>query len=274
MERPKIFDRSRITLNRARALPSALFLHDLACELLKERLSDINRSFQNPAIIGWQAEKWGAALSFEATVYEANEDLNLPNDRHDLIIHGLEMHLQDDPLGQLIQMRRALIPDGLMVAVLLGGNTLSTLRSALMRAEMEFLGGASMRIAPMAEIKDLGALLMRAGFALPVADVFSQKVAYSGAPQAALIKLMHDLRYMGEGNAQILRPRRAPPRRLFTLASELYPHDGEAIEAEFDLCFLTGWAPSSTQPKPLRPGTAQISLIEALEKLNSNPRSK
>ena len=169
----------------------------------------------------------------------------------------------DDPIGQLVQARRALQPDGLFLGVLFGGQTLAELRAVLAQAESELRGGLSARILPMAEIRDLGAALQRAGFALPVADSLRQNVAYRD-----LNTLFSDLRAMGERNALAARPRQLTPRALFSKARRLYAGsfatpDG-ACMAGFELIFLSGWAPSADQPKPLRPGSATSRLADAL----------
>jgi SAM-dependent methyltransferase len=191
------------------------------------------------------------------------EVLDLSPGGHDLVIHALAMHWADDPVGQLVQCRRALVPDGLMICATFGGETLAGLRAALAQAEAEVAGGLSPRVAPMGAVRDLGGLLQRAGFALPVADTTPYAVSYANA-----FRLMADLRAMGEGNALADRHRAAPPRRLFLRAAELYAeaHDlGDGrVGAMFEVVTLTGWAPDESQPKPLRPGSATHRLAEAL----------
>ena len=162
-----------------------------------------------------------------------------------------------------MQGRRALQPDGLFIAVMLGGQTLHELRAALAQAEVEVSGGLSPRVLPMGEIRGLGALLQRAGFALPVADSFAKTVLYRD-----LFHLMRDLRAMGEGNALAARLRRPTSRAVFAKAAEIYRHsfgepDGR-IRATFEFIVLTGWAPDDRQPKPLRPGSAASRLADAL----------
>ena len=193
--------------------------------------------------------------------------LDLRPGAHDLVIHALALHWADDPVGQLIQCRRALRPDGLLLAVTFGGESLFELRAALASAEAKLLGGLSPRVAPMAEIRDLGALLQRAGFALPVADADRRTVSYPSA-----LHLMRDLRAMGETNALAARHRSAPPRALFAEAARLYreAHGGEAhgaegrVTATVEMIHLAGWAPHESQPKPLRPGSAAARLADAL----------
>ncbi|HRO15702.1 MAG TPA: SAM-dependent methyltransferase, partial [Paracoccus sp. (in: a-proteobacteria)] len=160
---------------------------------------------------------------------------------------------------------RALRPDALFVAVLPGGRTLAPLRDALAQAEIEVTGGLSPRVLPFGEIRDLGALLARGGLALPVADQVTQMVSYR-----SLFHLARDLRGMGEGNALDLRLRRPSRRAVMLRAAEILadmvpdPQDAGRIRLPVDLVFLTGWAPADSQPKPLRPGSAKMSLAEAL----------
>jgi SAM-dependent methyltransferase len=165
-------------------------------------------------------------------------------------------------VGQIVQCRRALRPDGLFLSALPGGDTLTELRAALGQAETEILGGLSPRVAPMGEVRDMGALLQRAGLALPVADVDTLRVRYRD-----LRHLAHDLRAMGETNALAARHRAIPPRGLFARADRIYRDafpDGGGIAATFQIVYLTGWAPSADQPKPLRPGSATTRLADAL----------
>jgi len=173
------------------------------------------------------------------------------------------LHWADDPVGQLVQCRRALRPDGLFIGALLGGQTLNELRSALAEAEVAATGGLSPRVLPMGEIRDLGALLGRAGFALPVADASTTTVSYTDATA-----LMHDLRAMGEANALADRNRSTPPRDMFSrLNRDYFANFAQAdwrIPATFEAITLTGWAPSADQPQPLRPGSAQTRLAQAL----------
>ena len=192
-----------------------------------------------------------------------NETLQLEPESFDLIVHSMALHWSNDPVGQLIQCRRALRPDGLCLAVCLGGRTLTELRDALSRAEISETGGLSPRIAPMPEIRDLGALLQRAGFAMPVADNTQLTAQYRD-----LTHLMHDLRAMGEANALQNRLRHPTRRTIFARAADLYREnsgtaDGK-IQASFEVITLTGWAPDVNQPKPLPPGSAQARLADAL----------
>ncbi|MGL6210630.1 MAG: methyltransferase domain-containing protein, partial [Paracoccaceae bacterium] len=190
------------------------------------------------------------------------EVLDLAPQSQDLLVHGLGLHWANDPVGQLVQCRRALRPDGLLLALMFGGQTLHELRSALAQAETEVTGGLSPRVLPMAEIRDLGGLLQRAGFALPVADSFARRVMYRD-----IWHLMRDLRGMGEGNALAARLRHPTRRAVFTRADAIYAESfgsGDRIPATFEVITLTGWAPHDSQQKPLRPGSAQAQLADAL----------
>lgn len=173
------------------------------------------------------------------------------------------MHWTNDPLGQLIQCRRALRPDGLFLGVMFGGQTLQELRASLAEAEAQVTGGLSPRVLPMGEIRDLGALMQRAGFALPVADSVTQTVHYPD-----LAALMSELRAMGETSALAARPRHFTRRAVLTRAEAIYranfPAPNGRITATFELVFLTGWAPHESQQQPLRPGSAKARLADAL----------
>lgn len=260
--RPDLTDRAALARNRARARDDALVLHRIAADEVQERLAMVNRAFTAPAIVApyphlWQGRVPGARIIPEAEV------LDLEPGAHDLVIHALCLHWASDPVGQIIQCRRALRPDGLFLGTLFGGRTLASLRAALAEAEVALTGGLSPRILPMADIRDLGALMQRAGLALPVADSFVQTASYTDA-----LALMRDLRAMGEGNALAARHRRAAPRALFahaaaTLAQTAGTGEGRVLAA-FEIITLTGWAPHESQQKPLRPGSAAARLADAL----------
>ena len=259
---PVLVDRAALQARRARTRPEALFLHRAALSEVEDRLDLVNRRFTAPAIVTPFPAIWSAAFP-EARIVGDDEVLDLEPGAQDLVIHAMALHWANDPVGQLIQCRRALRPDGLLLAVCPGGETLRELRAVLGQAETEVTGGLSPRIAPMAEIRDLGALLQRAGLALPVADSVPLRAAYRD-----LWHLMHDLRDMGEANALAARLRRPTRRAVLTRAAQLYAEhfaDGDGrLPATFDLICLTGWAPDDSQPKPLRPGSAQTSLARAL----------
>lgn len=256
-------DRTALMRNRRRAGDMAdLFLHHAAIDEVEDRLSLVNKSFTAPLIISGFPRLWQSRFA-DAVHIEDDETLAAKEGAHDLVIHALCLHWADDPVGQLIQARRALMPDGLFLGVFFGGQTLHELRSALAQAESDLRGGLSPRVAPMGEIRDLGGLLQRAGFALPVADSFTLTASY-GDP----LRLMRDLRAMGEASALATRPRNFMRRDVLVRACELYTQihgDSQGrIPATFEFITLTGWAPADSQPQPLRPGSAATRLAEAL----------
>lgn len=260
---PPLFDRATLRRHRANARRDALFLHEIARDEMQDRLKMVNRAFTTPAIVTPFPEIWADAFA-DAVIVEDTDTLDLPVAQFDLVIHAMCLHWADDPVGQLIQCRRALKEDGLCLVALLGGQTLTELRAVLSQAETSVTGGLSPRISPMAEIRDLGGLLSRAGLALPVADVVALNTTYRD-----MTHLMHDLRAMGETNALMGRLRRPTRRAVFDLAAGLYRDhfatpDGR-IAASFEMICLTGWSPSDSQPKPLRPGSAQARLADALK---------
>ncbi len=260
---PTLFDLSARRQRQARAAAAPEFLDNAAIAEIEERLGEVNRTFLAPAIIGPRALFWRDALGLDATLLPEAETLDLAPAAQDLVLHALSLHAANDPVGQLVQMRRALRPDGLMLAVAVGGATLTELRTALAAAESEVLGGLSPRVAPMADLRDLGGLLQRAGFALPVADAVTLRLTYPD-----LDRLFEDLRGLGETNVLTARHRATPPRRLFRRAAELYRErfalpDGR-LPATVELLFLTGWAPAANQPQPLRPGSARHRFADAL----------
>lgn len=262
---PQLTDRDALVRFRARAMQSdqpAMFLQEEAVLEIKERLNEVNRTFTLVAIVTPFAKIWRKFLP-NAKILSDCEHLALETETYDLVIHSMSLHWANDPVGQLIQCRRALKPDGLFLAACFGGETLSELRIALAEAEVAILGGLSPRVAPMGEIRDLGALLQRAGFAMPVADTAKKTVTY--ANMAALVT---DLRNMGESNAMAQRRKTFATRALFERAGEIYANafkvDGGRIKATFDIIYLTGWAPDESQPKPLRPGSANTRLADAL----------
>ncbi len=263
MTQPPLTDRTALDLHRARAARAPeLFLHEAVADDLQDRLSMVNRRFTAPAVVTPFARVWQDRLQ-EAAVIPDTETLELKPLSHDLVIHALGLHWANDPVGQLIQCRRALKPDGLLLAAFFGGETLSDLRTALSTAEIAMTGGLSPRVAPMADLRDAGALLQRAGLNLPVADSYRTTVTYE-----TLFHLIRDLRAMGETNALTDRHKSPPPRALFAEAARIY-HQAHAdadgrIPAKFETIVLTGWAPDETQPKPLRPGSATSRLAEVL----------
>ena len=260
---PPLTDRAALSRQRRRALRApALFLHEEAAAEVQQRLAEVNRVFTTPAVVTGFAEFWSGVIA-GARVLPDDPVLALDERAHDLVLHAMALHWADDPVGQLVQCLRALRPDGLFLAIFPGGRSLSELRACLAEAEVETTGGLSPRVLPMGEIRDLGGLLQRAGFAMPVADSLRCDVSY-----ADVWALMRDLRAMGEGNALAARHRRpvrpALFRRLVEIYASAYPAADGRIRASYELIALTGWAPAAGQPRPLRPGSAVARLAEAL----------
>ncbi|CAF27208.1 hypothetical protein BH03990 [Bartonella henselae str. Houston-1] len=195
----------------------------------------------------------------------SREFLDFPQNYCDLIVSLLSLQLTNDTPGVLSQIKNILKPDGLFLAVMAGVGTLSELRECLLQAEIEIYGGASPRIYPFADIRAVGALLQRVGFALPVADIEDVTIRYD-----TMFDLINDLRAMGMQNALINRSRRPVSKRFFLRAAEIYAKrfsdlDGR-IRAHFSFIWLSGWAPHPNQQKPIQPGSAQISLADVLVK--------
>ncbi len=267
-----LFDRTAQQAKRRRVLNTDdLFLHALVQSEIKERLRDVNRSFTKPAIVTGFPDFWANTLT-GARIVGDDDTLPLEPGRHDLVIHAMGLHGANDPVGQLVQCRRALCPDGLLIAAFPGGRTLHELRSALAEAEVRLTDGLSPRVLPMAEIRDLGGLLQRAGLALPVADSILEEVSY-----ASPLHLMHDLRSMGETNILTGRKKTFTPRCLMELAAQIYIQnysgDQGRVPATFEMMFLTGWAPDPSQPTPLRPGSAVTRLADALGTTEHDPEN-
>lgn len=269
---PILFDRAllRARQNRARRAGPVTFLFDRVAEDMEERLAAVTREFSDAAEIWTPGEllRKSVADRFKSItrIYpDETEMLPLPPESIDLAVSALAFQFVNDLPGALAQIRRALRPDGLLLAAMIGGDTLTELRQAFAQAEAECEGGVSPRVAPFADLRDVGALLQRAGFALPVTDVDRVVVRYHNA-----FALMADLRRMGATNIMIER-RRAPTRRATLLRmAEIYSSrfadpDGR-IRATFDVIWLSGWAPHESQPKPLRPGSAKASLEAAVKR--------
>ena len=201
---------------------------------------------------------------------EDAEELPLPPESLDLAVSALAFQFVNDLPGVLAQIRRALRPDGLLLAAMIGGDTLTELRQSFAEAEAECEGGVSPRVAPFADLRDVGSLLQRAGFALPVTDVDQLVVRYDNA-----FALMQDLRRMGATNVMIER-RRTPTRpttmmRMAQIYAQRFADPDGRIRATFDIIWLSGWAPHESQPKPLRPGSAKASLEAAVKKRLRKP---
>jgi SAM-dependent methyltransferase len=285
MPAPQVFDRALIARRLDRAIAagaaSADFLLARAAEDLADRLSLVKRDFADALDLGTPGPHAAAALRAKNVTRIAPTEASLGAGRFaglvgdperpplgesafDLAVSLLALHQIDDLPGVLVQIRRALKPDGLFLAALPGGDTLSELRQCLLAAESEIYGGASPRVMPFADARALGGLLQRAGFALPVVDSDRFRVRY-----ADMFALMRDLRAFGATNALLDRSRKFARRELFTRAATLYAErfadpDGRT-PATFEIIWLSGWAPHPSQPKPLAPGSAKIRLEDAVK---------
>ena len=297
-----LFDRALLAQRRRRAfaLGPVTFLLDRVAEDIAERLAAVRRRFDVAVDLGTptDAVRWAilAAGAVERiiaagpiaaargpdrahTVIADEERLPFRDASLDLVVSALALQFVNDLPGALVQIRRALKPDGLFLAALVGGDTLVELRQAFAAAEAEVEGGASPRVAPFADVRTLGALLQRAGFALPVTDV-DRVVARYDSP----LRLMHDLRRMGATNVLAERRRgvlrRQTLRRLVEIYAERFADQDGRLRASFDIIWLSGWAPDESQQQPLRPGSARMRLADALgtrevsagEKTNKEPR--
>ncbi|GGG79102.1 SAM-dependent methyltransferase [Salipiger pallidus] len=264
-----LIDRPALDRHRARAARSgATFLHEAARDEVQDRLMVVNREFRSPVVVTAFPQVWEGLLPGLRCIPDT-EVLDLAEGAHDLVIHAMALHWANDPVGQLVQCRRALKADGLFLGMCFGGQTLTELRAALGQAEVEVTGGLSPRVLPMGEIRDLGGLLQRAGFALPVADSYTLTASYETA-----LHLMRDLRAMGETNALAARLRRPTRRGIMLRTAELYAEgfagpDGR-VPASFEIVTLTGWTPDDSQQKPLRPGSAAQRLADALNTSETN----
>lgn len=271
---PSLFDRAllRVRQDRAARLGPASFLLDRVAEDLAERQQAVLRDFTDGVDLGTPGDQVRTAIggrvrqlhAVALPVFDA-EPLALEPGSLDLAVSALALHFVNDLPGVLAQIRRALKPDGLFLAAMIGGETLTELRQSFAAAEAEIEGGVSPRVSPFADLRDLGALLQRAGFALPVTDVDRVVVRYDNA-----FALMQDLRRMGATNIMNER-RRTPSRRAtFLKMAQIYAErfsdpDGR-IRSTFDVVWLSGWAPHESQQKPLKPGSAKMSLADAVNK--------
>ena len=298
-----LFDRALLAQRRrrARALGPVTFLLDRVAQDMAERLSAVRRTFDVVVDLGTPSDavrrsilaagavgriiaatpRAGAAQADTRTSVLVADEERLPfrDASLDLVVTGLALQFVNDLPGALVQIRRALRPDGLFLAALVGGDTLTELRQAFAAAEAEVEGGASPRVAPFADVRTMGALLQRAGFALPVTDV-DRVVARYDSP----LRLMHDLRRMGATNVLAERRRsvlrRQTLRRLVEFYAERFADPDGRLRASFDIVWLSGWAPHESQQQPLRPGSARMRLADALgtrelsagEKPNSEER--
>ncbi len=282
---PTIFDRSllRQRQRRARALGLETFLIDRVAFELGERLDAVVREFDRAVDLGTPTDavrrvlaesgKVGAIVAATpaaaaddaafARVAADEEALPFANGSLDLIVSAMVLQFVNDLPGTLIQARRALKPDGLLLAALIGGDSLSELRDAFAAAESEVEGGISPRVAPFADVREIGGLLQRAGFALPVVDSDRVTVRYD-----SVLALMHDLRRMGATNVLSERRRmplkRATLQRLAEIYAERFADADGRLRATFEIVWLSGWAPHENQQKPLKPGSAAHRLADAL----------
>jgi SAM-dependent methyltransferase len=274
---PQLFDRVLLRARQRRALQGgpASFLLDRVSEDMADRLRAVTRDFADAADIWTPGEglKELARDRFRSFTRvdltdPANEVLPLAPESLDLALSALAFQFVNDLPGVLSQIRRALRPDGLLLAVMVGGDTLTELRQSFAAAEIECEAGISPRVAPFADLRDIGALLQRAGFALPVTDLDSVVVRYDNA-----FTLMQDLRRMGATNV-LLERRRVPSRRetmlrMADIYRERFADSDGRIRATFDLIWLSGWAPHPDQPRPLKPGSATASLADAVRRPKS-----
>jgi SAM-dependent methyltransferase len=269
---PALFDRALLRLRQRRALGigPATFLLDRVGEDAAERLQAVMRKFKDAADVGTPGIQLRHAL---AGLVERLARIDLPDVESDplalqpesleLVVSALALQFVNDLPGALAQLRRALKPDGLLLAAMIGGDTLTELRQSFAAAEAELEGGASPHVAPFVDLRHVGALLQRAGFALPVTDVDRAVVRYDSA-----FALMADLRRMGATNVLVER-RRTPTRRATMLRmaqiyGERFSDPDGRIRATFDVIWLSGWAPHDSQQQPLKPGSAKTSLADAV----------
>jgi SAM-dependent methyltransferase len=270
---PLLFDRALLKQRqeRARKLGPVTFLLDRAAEDFGDRLQAVTRNFADVADVWTPAGlvRGPIADRFKSVTHidlaSDSETLALPPASLDLAVSTLALQFVNDLPGVLAQIRRALRPDGLLLAAMIGGDTLTELRQSFAAAEAECEGGVSPRVAPFADLRDIGGLLQRAGFALPVTDVDRVVVRYANA-----FALMADLRRMGATNV-LMERRRTPTRRATMLRmaeiyAERFADPDSRLRATFDIVWLSGWAPHESQPKPLRPGSAKASLEEAVKR--------
>ncbi len=266
---PVLFDRALLRARQRRALHlgPATFLLDRVARDMAERLHAVLRDFADAVDIWTPGDaleaSGGRFRSMTRIDPDDTETLPFRPESLDLAVSALAFQFVNDLPGVLAQIRRALRPDGLLLAAMIGGDTLTELRQSFAAAEVECDGGVSPRVAPFADLRDIGALLQRAGFALPVTDVDRVMVRYDSA-----LALMTDLRRMGATNI-LLERRRTPTRRATLLRmaqiyGERFADSDGRIRATFDIVWLSGWAPHESQQKPLKPGSAKAGLAEAV----------
>lgn len=284
----QIFDHRALRRNRGRAAAagdSADFLVAESAERLADRLADINRRFPRALDLGCRNSQLGrilhrrsgiewlvsadpsprfARLAPPPRLVAEGEALPFAPSSFDAVLSNLALHWTNDLPGALLQLRQILKPDGLLLASLFGGDTLHELREAWLEAESEMENGASPRVSAFADPRDLAGLLQRAGFSLPVVDSDRIEATYPDA-----LRLMRELRLMGEGNASTHRRRNFTRRTTLLKAAAIYQSrfrrsDGR-LRATFEIVTLTAWAPHKSQQRPLRPGSAESRLADALK---------
>jgi SAM-dependent methyltransferase len=274
MSAPLLFDRKLLLARRARAreLGAETFLLARVAEELVERLGAVKRNFELALDLGTPDDTLAGLLKNSGQVAKVEtsdlfasdeETLSLADAKFDLVVSALALQWVNDLPGALVQIRRALKPDGLLLAALVGGETLHELRESFAAAEAEMTGGASPRVSPFAEVRSLGSLLQRAGYALPVIDSDRHTVRYETP-----FRLFQDLRRMGATNALMERSRKPLTRKIVARAAEIYAErfrdpDGK-LRATFDILWVAGWVPHESQQKPLKPGSARMRLADAL----------
>jgi NADH dehydrogenase [ubiquinone] 1 alpha subcomplex assembly factor 5 len=271
-----IFDTSLFKLKQNRRFQTDTdynFLYDWSVQQIKDRMSVITRDFESVIHLGArdnsfvQDFKNGFTLHTDKTFssHSIGDESFLPikTASQDLIVSTLNLHRMNDVPGALIQIKRALKPDGLFLGVLFGGETLSTLRECLTETEIKHHGGVSPRIFPFADKQDCGALMQRAGFALPVIDSEIITVSYT-----SLVKMLHDLRGMNESNTLVERNKNYVGHAFFNDVEKAYrtktDNDSKYMDVKFEMIFLLGWAPHDSQQKPLMPGSATGRLADVL----------
>ena len=276
---PDLFDQAALLRNLTRAaakgnLPG--FLDDVATTELIDRFESISRKFSRIAIISHDASRIADTIKPRMSdggtitnISMLNEDRvfldspDLPPETFDCIFACPGLEWANDLPGSLSRLRRALKPDGVLLAAMLGGASLHELRASWLHAETMMTGGASPRVAPFCDVRDAGGLLQRAGFALPVVDTDRLKVRYDNA-----LALMQDLKALGLSNSMAERHRSLVTPGLMAMAcahyDQTFADPDNRVRATFQMIYLTGWSPHESQPKPLRPGSAKTRLADAL----------
>lgn len=260
MPNETLFDPSLRVLRHRRIERESQFLHERAVNEIMDRLQFVKRAFTKIAVVTFFPDLW-SKFPYEVEFVLADEMLKFAQADYDLIIHDMFLHCANDPLGQLIQCQRALRDDGLLTAAFFGGESLHQLRAALMRVEEAIYGGISPRVHPMIDIRAAGGLLQRANLALPVLDADKLDVQYRD-----IFTLLRELRRMGESNIQTARSKTPVSARFWAAVESEMGDEKGAIICSAELIFLNAWRPSQSQPRPLRPGSAQFSLDEVMNR--------